>query len=151
MYHYKESGLPNVWLANGLRMRATERGQAVAVMDVEGLHRAIGRGLAHKGHLTGAEFRFLRKELDFSQARLASLLGASEESVSLWERRGRVPKGAARLMQALYLEATQGSVKIKELVEMLADLDRAQQDRMVFSESETGWSESPEGPCRKMG
>lgn len=43
-----------------------------------GLHRAIGHTLAHKPHLSGLEFRFLRKELGLSQAALAELLGYAD-------------------------------------------------------------------------
>ncbi|MBM3451491.1 MAG: helix-turn-helix domain-containing protein, partial [Armatimonadetes bacterium] len=40
--------------------------------------------------LTGAELRFLRRELNLSQRRLAELLGVEEQTVSLWELRGMV-------------------------------------------------------------
>ena len=142
MYHYTESGLQNVWLANGYRTRKVADGLAVAISDADALHRAIGRVIADKGYMTGSELRFLRKELDFSQARFGMLVGASEESVSLWERRGRVPKSACRLMQALYLETIDGNVRIKELVERLANLDREHQERMVFEDVDGGWREA---------
>ena len=70
------------------------------------------------------------------------LVGASEESVSLWERRGKVPKSASRLMQALYLEAIDGNVRVKELIERLANMDRDHQDRMVFEDTAKGWREA---------
>jgi len=38
MYHCTESGLQNVWLANGFKIKKTEGGKAVATMDAEGLH-----------------------------------------------------------------------------------------------------------------
>lgn len=142
MYHYTESGLQNVYLSNGFKSKKVAGGVAVAIVDADGLHQAIGRNIASKGYMTGAEFRFLRKELDFSQGRFGTLIGSSEESVSLWERRGRVPKSACRLMQALYLETVDGNVRIKELVERLANLDREHQDRMIFEDTETGWREA---------
>ena len=142
MYHYTESGLQNIWLANGYRVREVENGAAVAIADADQLHTAIGRTIAEKGYMTGSELRFLRKELDFSQARFAMLVGSSEESVSLWERRGRVPKSACRIMQALYLEAIDGNVKIRELIERLANMDREAKDRLVFEDTEQGWREA---------
>jgi DNA-binding XRE family transcriptional regulator len=92
--------------------------------------------------MTGAEFRFLRKELDLSQSRFAVWVGVSEESVSLWERRGRVPKMACRFMQSIYLEKLDGNVKITEMVERLANLDREQSERMVFEDTQSGWREA---------
>ena len=142
MYHYTESGLQNVWLTNGYKVKKTTAGNAVAIVDADGLHQTIGRAIARKGYMTGSDLRFLRKELDLSQTRFGSLVGSSEESVSLWERRGRVPKSASRLMQAIYLESIDGNVKLKELIERLAELDRAHQDRMVFEDTAQGWREA---------
>lgn len=42
MYRYAESGLPNVWLANGYSMHDSAHGRGVSIEDIEGLHRAIG-------------------------------------------------------------------------------------------------------------
>ncbi len=141
-YHYTESGLQNVYLNNGYKSRATDGGDAIAIIDADGLHEAIGRRIASKGNMTGAEFRFLRKELDLSQPRFANWIGVSVESVSLWERRGRIPKSACRFMQAIYLEKVDGNVKVAELIERLADLDRESDDRMVFEDTQSGWKKA---------
>ncbi|MEG0379379.1 MAG: helix-turn-helix domain-containing protein, partial [Eubacterium sp.] len=51
-------------------------------VDVEGLHRAIGINLVtHKPRLSGAEVRFLRKEMNLSQNGLAEILGVSVPTV----------------------------------------------------------------------
>lgn len=138
-YHYTESGLQNVHLANGYKTRQTANGMAVAIVDADGLHEAIGRRIAGKGYMTGAEFRFLRKELDLSQTRFANWIGLTEDAVSLWERRGRVPKMACRFMQTMYLEKVDGNVHIAETVERLANMDREEAENMVFEDTETGW------------
>lgn len=142
MYHYTESGLQNVWLNNGYKVKKTTSGKAVAIVDADGLHQAIGRAIACKAYMTGAELRFLRKELDLSQSRFGKLVGASEESVSLWERRGRVPKSASRLIQAVYLETIDGNVRLKELIERLAEMDRTHQDKLIFEDTTMGWREA---------
>lgn len=141
-YHYTESGLQNVYLSNGYKTRQTPDGEAVAISDADGLHQAIGRHIASKGYLTGKEFRFLRKELDLSQNRFANWIGLTEDMVSKWERLGRVPKSASRFMQAIYLEKIDGNVKIAEMVERLANLDRQQEDRLVFEDTNEGWREA---------
>jgi len=136
MYRYTESGLENVWLANGYK----QRGDAVAIEDSDSLHRAIGRVLARKPRLNGQQLRYLRKELGLSQARLGNLLDVSEESVSLWERRGRVPQSAARVVQAMYLEVAEGGITITQLVKTLAEMDDTCDEPMVFAHAHNqGW------------
>lgn len=135
MYHYTESGLQNIWLANGYTMK----GDAIAIHEADQLHRAIGRTLSMQPHLTGAGLRFLRIELGLSQKRLGEMVGASEESVSLWERRGRMPKSADRIVRAVYLETLDGNIQITQMIQRLVDLDDKPEEKMVFSESESGW------------
>lgn len=139
MYHYTETGLENVWLANGYLRRKTAYGTAVAIEDADGLHRAIGRTLAHQSYLRATEFRFLRKELDLSQAGVAELLGTSEQTVALWERHGKIPKTADRMFRAIYIEAIDGNVRLKELVERVAERERADDERFVFQDTDDGW------------
>lgn len=139
MYHYTEVGLQNVWLANGYNERTTAYGKAVSIDDADGLHLAIGREIARQSYLTGCEFRFLRKELDLSQHRVADLLGTSEQTVALWEKRGKIPKTADRMFRAIYLEAIDGNVKLKELIERAADLDRKGDEKMIFQDTSSGW------------
>lgn len=139
MYHYTEVGLQNVWLANGYNVRKTAYGKTVSIEDADGLHVVIGRYIARKSHLTGAEFRFLRKEMDLSQHRVADMLGTTEQTVALWERKGKISKTADRMFRAIYLEKIDGNVKIAELIERLADLDRHEDERMVFKDTVDGW------------
>jgi hypothetical protein len=56
--------------------------------------------------------------------------------------RSWVGKVACHLMQGLYLETVDGNVRIKELIERLANLDRERHDRMIFEDTETGWHEA---------
>ncbi|MGN6317189.1 helix-turn-helix domain-containing protein [Trinickia sp.] len=139
MYHYTESGLDNVWLENGYIQRGTSYGLVTAVQDVDGLYKVIGRTLAHKGHLTGAEFRFLRKRLGLSQARFAALIGKTEQAVALWERKGNVPETDSRMLCAIYLETMDGNLGLKQYLERIAELDRKESERLVFHDTATGW------------
>lgn len=143
MYHYKEIGLRNVWLANGYHSINTGYGKATAIEDVEGLHQAIGKSLATiKPRLTGTEFRFLRKEIGLSQAKFGQVLGIQAQTVALWERgKQRVPKWADRMIRLLYLEAMGGNAKINELLKRLNDSDRQEQTgRQIFHETSKGWA-----------
>ena len=140
MHHYKESGLRDVWLANGFQERDSPYGKTIAIWDVEGLHRAIClRLIATKPRLSGAEFRFLRKDLDMSQVRLASILGNDAQSVALWERKGRVPVWADRFIRALYREVAEGNAQIIKLVDRLNEVDQAEHQRLTFERTGRGW------------
>lgn len=140
MYHYTESGLRNVWLLNGYQEHDTPYGKGVSIEDAEGLHRVMGSRLAkEKPSLTGAEFRFLRKELGLSQARLAQWWGYDPQSVALWEKRGRVPKIADRFIRVIYLEKSAGNPSITEIIERLNDTDQGEESRLTFEETPAGW------------
>jgi DNA-binding transcriptional regulator YiaG len=106
MYHYRESGLPNVYLSGGYREVQTAYGPSVVIEDVEGLHHAIAVMLVNeRPHLTGPEVRFIRRYLEKTQAELGAVLGVEEQSVRRWERLARVPKPADRALRLLFLNA----------------------------------------------
>ena len=138
-YHYTDSGLGNIWLASGFEVVETNYGNGVAIHDVEGLHRAIGETLAKKAWLTGAEVRFLRKEMDMSQRALGELLGNTDQAIAKWEKFGKVPKTADRMIRLIYLEHIGGNVPIRQTIERINDTDRHEQERMTAEESESGW------------
>ena len=143
MYHYTESGLQNIWLANGYSIVKTKYGKGVSIQDVEGLHRLIGKALARKPKLTGSELRFLRKEMEMSQSALASLVGTSEQNVSLWERRGGIPRTADRLVRVIYLEHIGNNPKVREIIDRLNLQDRdSALEKLTFSAHSGKWKEA---------
>jgi len=143
LYHYLESGLQNVWLENGYSKVKTKYGTGVAIRAVESLHRVIGRAIVRKPWMTGAELRFLRKQLGLSQAGIAKLIGSSEQTVSLWERRGGMPKTADRLVRVIYLEHNGNNAKIRELIDRLNQLDeQGTVERLTFAERGGRWREA---------
>lgn len=138
-YHYTECGLTNVWLANGFTVRKTNYGEGVSIHDADGLHKAIGRALANKLRLTGAEIRFLRKEMGMSQRGLGELLGVADQTVALWERnKGRMPKTADRLLRLIYVEHGDGNVRIANFIEKINDLTQQQQEQIIAEEDKGG-------------
>jgi putative transcriptional regulator len=143
MYHYTESGLQNVWLSSGYTVVKTKHGNGVAIHDVAGLHRVIGKALARKPKLTGSELRFLRKEMEMSQSALAAMVGTSEQNVSLWERRGGIPRTADRLVRLIYLEHMGNNPKVRELIDRLNLQDREQKlEKLTFSSHSGKWREA---------
>lgn len=140
MYHYTESGLNNIWLVNGYRKEKTPYGIGVVIEEQESLNRAIAfRIVNDRPHMSGAEFRFVRKELDMSQANLAGIMGKDSQSVARWEKKGRVPKMADRMLRFIFQGYTDGHAPIKNLVERLNELDQQNHARMQFEKSGKNW------------
>jgi DNA-binding transcriptional regulator YiaG len=141
MYHYRESGLDNVWLVNGYEKHRTPEGPAVSFKDIDLLHQTIARALiAKSARLTAQEFRFLRTELDLSQKALGDIIGASEQAIARWERGVTVvPLAEDRLLRALYREHAEGSARIRELVKHLGALDEREHQRLKLRHSRQAW------------
>lgn len=140
MYKYQDAGLRNVWLVNGYTLKKTPYGKAVAVDDLEGLTWAICAALCRKpGRLTGAEFRYLRLHLRLSQRSLAKLLGNTEQAVALWERKGRIPLWADKLIRLYWAEREEGNEPIRKAMERLNVVERLVASRIVVEDTRRGW------------
>ena len=138
-YHYTESGLTNVWLANGYTVRKTKYGEGVSIQDSDGLHRALARVLSNKARLTGTEVRFLRKELGLSQRGLGELLGVSDQAVALWERKGRLPKTADRLLRLIYVEHDRGNAPIRTTIQRINNMGSQDHEQIIAEAARGGW------------
>ena len=150
MYHYTESGLANAWLANGYKVKHTSYGDAVAIDDIDGVHLAIAQNLIEKkDSLTGKEFRFLRTLMGTSQIGIAGMLGVQEQSVSLWERTGKVPKAQDALHRLIANERlVKGNVGIAEVIERINVVERLVNQRIVAKERGRKWTaKSDTMPC----
>jgi putative transcriptional regulator len=140
-YHYKESGLDNVYLIDGYTLHKTAYGKGVSIQNTEGLHKAIGKWLiALPRPLNGAELRFIRTEMELTQRALAGIIGAEEQTLRLWEKKREkfMPATAERLLRALYSESLGNNVHIKRMLEKLADLDRVEGGKACFTKK-NGW------------
>jgi len=123
-YHFTECGLDNVYLLNGFHIHETESGKGISFEDLEELHRAIALHLVRcDTHLSGKEFRFLRKELDASQEMIARLFGVDAQSVARWEKgQSDLKPLADRMIRLLYMEQILGNPKVKNLLDLVATL-----------------------------
>lgn len=116
-FQYTACGLDNVWLANGYKVKTTRHGDAVAVNDVDGLHKLIAQTLIDKpGRLSGKEFRFLRTQLGLSQEALGVMLDFSENAVSLWERKDTVPAACDQWLRMSVLAKLEGNAKLADAI-----------------------------------
>lgn len=141
MYHYTDGGLRNVWLVNGYAWRDTPYGPAVSFHNADGLTAAIGGLLAKKpGPLTGVELRWLRSgAMLLSQPALGKLMGTDGQAIARWEKSGRLPKWADKLVRLLYLAHADGDLPIRRAVERIQTVERLVGQRIVVKESRGRW------------
>jgi DNA-binding transcriptional regulator YiaG len=134
-FHYTACGLDNVWLANGYTLKPTRHGTAVAVNDVDGLHQLIANTLIDKpGRLTGKEFRFLRTQLGLSQEALGTMLGFSENAVSLWERKDSVPAACDQWLRMSVLAKLEGNTKLVDAIARTQTVHKLMYSKYVVKE-----------------
>ena len=127
MFHYSVCGLNHIWLENGFEIVETDYGEGVKIHNIPGLHRAIALDLCkQEDALTGAQFRFLRIEMNLSQPELAELLGVKTLTVSNYEKgKGKrgIPKSIDALMRSMYLEHIKKGSPVTRMLKQIADLN----------------------------
>ncbi len=142
MYHYQTCGLDNIYLVNGFREIEYDGEMAISIHDLPGLHQAITYSLVNKSkHLSGREFRFLRLEMDLSQAALGKLFGVSDQAIAKWEKeQSSIPTPAELLIRAYAEDKTvNGNGKVAKLIEKLAGLGHKDMEQLEFQETDRGW------------
>lgn len=138
-YHYVECGLPNVWLKNGFEKRDTPYGAGISIIDTNGLHACIASILCDKPQpLSGAEFRFLRRQLDFSQKVIGELFGCSDRNIRAIEAKQKVQEPYNKFIRHLYLESVNPESSYVELFERLRSLDIEWHEELTLSSDNSG-------------
>ena len=115
-YHFKASGLPNVYLLNGVKIeRDADYGELVTIDHLPDLFMAIAFSLVAKPErLIGAEMRFLRKRMGATQSDLGAELWVSEQTVANYEK-GKTEAGPAdRALRFLFLANVADDASIAE-------------------------------------
>lgn len=141
LYRYTMCGLDDIYLAGGYDEVDSDYGKGVVVHDMDDLHRVIGVYLTEKKKtLTGKEIRFLRQQMDLTQAQLADLLRVEDQTVARWEKgRVRIPGPADLLLRTLYLGHLHRKVDVRALAEALRAMDAMPSDKLVFDQTDKGW------------
>jgi len=103
--HYTASGLNYVYLLNGFTVENDpDYGRIITIEDERDLHLAIGLYvITRQRTLTGAEFRFLRKQMGLKQKDLAAVLGVNEQTVANYEKDRPIPSTSEHLMRLEFL------------------------------------------------
>jgi len=140
-YHYKTSGLDDVYLLNGFDVIEYGDEKAVSIHNIDDLHRVISLALVQqKARLRGREFRFLRIEMDLSQKGLGLWFDLTDQAIALWEKKNRVPPWADAIIRALYVESLGEDSEVRKVLEMLSKVDRAiHRGDICVEESDEGW------------
>ena len=122
--HYTAAGLDYVYLLNGFTFEDDEDyGRIVTIENERNLHRAIGLYVITRPRpLTGTEFRFLRRQMEFKQKDLAAELGVNEQTVANYEKNKRIPTTSDHLMRMVFLLWI---TPADERVELMKRLDKA--------------------------
>jgi putative transcriptional regulator len=145
LYHYTECGLDDVWLRGGYEKVVTDEGEGVLVKHEDELLDVIGHFLVTaKKVLSGKEIRYLRKEMDLTQAELGQLVGLSDQQVARWEKeKSEIPSAADHLLRLLYLEHIGKTLKVRDLLTSLEETDseRADPQKVFAPLAEGGWEQ----------
>ena len=98
-YHYIESGLGHVYI-NGLKsVMDAEGDEVVEIPLIAALHAEIARGIVmSKGAISGNELRFLRTEMNMTQAQLSEKVDVDAQTVGRWEREDTSINSTAELV-----------------------------------------------------
>jgi DNA-binding transcriptional regulator YiaG len=137
-FHFRVSGLDNIFLLSGYQWRETPHGPGISFADTDALNRALGRYLANqRRRLTGKEWLFLRIEMDLSQAQLGQLLQMSDQQVARWEKETCEISGPADILfRCLYLQHLGDEVDLRGFSERMGSKSPKDWDPAVVNGKE---------------
>jgi DNA-binding transcriptional regulator YiaG len=135
--HYTASGLDYVYLVNGFSIEDDpDYGRIVTIDAQDDLHKAIGLHIITQGRaLTGSEFRFLRKQMKFTQVDLADRFGTDVQTIANYEKGKKIPPMSEQLMRmtfCLWIMPPDGRAEVMKRI-----AEEAQQRRVKKSPKRT--------------
>ena len=150
--HYTACGLDDVYLVNGFSRETIDGEQFTTIEDMDSLWKAISRHLVTKRKvLAPKEIRFLRNQMDMTQADLAARLRVSDQTIARWEK-GKgdsIPGPADIMLRVLYLaspraqpEGGKALDKLMELIERLVASDEPPEMPVVFTHRMKCWRQT---------
>jgi DNA-binding transcriptional regulator YiaG len=138
-FHYAASGLDNVYLLNGVTESETSYGKMVHIDNINGLHHAIGLHIIEKEDpMEGPEFRFLRKQMELSQAALAKGLSVTDQTIANYEK-GKTALGPA-----------EAYIKMRYLLFVLPKQTRLEILKSMMASAQKTPKRLPDVPRRKI-
>jgi transcriptional regulator with XRE-family HTH domain len=142
--HYKECGLDDVYLVGGYEWVDTAHGRGLVIRDLDDLLKAISLQLSMKKSLNGKEVRFLRKQLDVTQAKLARYVGLNAQQVARWEKgESEITESAAAILRLLILDHLCGRVAVRKRLDEIIETDAGvRSQRTLFKKTKEGWQQA---------
>ncbi len=145
MYQYTECGLDYVWLTDGFDRIDTGYGEAVSVRSCRALHQVIALDVVEKKPLlSGDDLRFLRGNMDKTQAEYAFLVGKDAQTVARWEKSAQVPDIINVVARLIYLNHLGRNPSYIDMVYLLDDLkktDSGEPFRLSYAHQESAIAE----------
>jgi DNA-binding transcriptional regulator YiaG len=147
LFHYTQSGLDDVWLADGVQREETDYGSGFRIERANELHEAIARSIINDSRpLRGQEARFLRVLLNLSQEAMAKALGVDRATIIRWERARARPLGTIQdiAVRTTYAARSNGDDFVLKVIKELQNADEKAHGaayRQVFETSNQGWRE----------
>jgi DNA-binding transcriptional regulator YiaG len=149
-YHYRECGLDNVYLTNGFTLEDYDGEKYISIENVDGLWKAIALHLAiNQKILSPKEIRFLRTQIDKTQAELGALLRVDDQTVARWEKgKVKLPGPADLALRVCYLtsekaqpEGGEAMQRWLDLVKELVAKDQLDFSHLRFEKEDGNWTE----------
>ncbi len=111
-------GLSNVYLRNGFTVEDSDGDETISYENLTGLYFEISRAIASTPFTMRAEeFRFMRKQLQMSQADIAVLFDKSDQAIAKWEKGLLpVPKAESTLLKIFWLSQKVRASEFKSIV-----------------------------------
>jgi DNA-binding transcriptional regulator YiaG len=154
--HYTACGLDDVYLVNGFTRETVDGEQFTTIEDMDSLWKAVAKHLVTKRKmLAPKEIRFLRNQMEMTQADLAARLRVSDQTIARWEKgKGDAIPGPADIMlRVLYLASPRAQPegakvldKLMELIEKLVMSDEPPEQPVVFRHHMRRWRETAREP-----
>jgi DNA-binding transcriptional regulator YiaG len=149
--HYTACGLDDVHLLNGFKRETIDGEEYVSIEDLDGLWKAIGLHLVTtRKALAPKEIKFLRQQMDMTQAELGARLRVSDQTVARWEKHQCELSGPADVMlRVLFLGSPvaqpEGKGLLREIIKLLDELqerDESKRKADVFEHEDKQWQDS---------
>jgi DNA-binding transcriptional regulator YiaG len=150
-FRYRLCGLNNVFLLNGVEFHHGDYGRGVSIYKAEELHRKIGMHLIlRRKALSPKEMRFLRKQMELTQAELARYLGVTSQTVARYEKgETKIPGPVDRLVRfafAFHCSPADRRAKLLEEIikiqQQLQEIDEESASPLYFDTTPRGWHEA---------
>jgi DNA-binding transcriptional regulator YiaG len=154
--HYTACGLDDVYLVNGFTRETIDGEQFTTIENMDILWKAIARHLVTKKKvLAPKEIKYLRGQMDLTQAELAHLVRVSDQTIARWEKGETSIQGPADFMvRVLYLASPRAQPegqkvldKLLEVIERVVASDEQPKKPVVFIHRMKSWKETAYEPC----